>query len=336
MRILNWIFLAVGLAGLAWLIKDVGPSHLEVLLVEVGWWFVVIVGVDLATSVLDAFALQLYLRPSHIGFGRVLVAMLAGQAINQITPGGTLGEATKASLLAGQAPHGRVVSAVLLYNLMSLAISLVVLAVGPLIALELIPMEVGVDRMVRIGCVAMVVAAIGLYWVGRRGVVSTGVAILSHLRIIRLQRASRWRASAREIDDQIRNYRRERPRDFWVAFSVLALAKVVGGLGLWITLHALGTDASVGFVVALVSLGTLVSWITNVVPFGIGTNEGGDFLLFRALETDGHIGIVLGIIQRLRKTVMVVLGLALLALMQARLRRSGPSPIATPARPGAE
>ncbi len=75
------------------------------------------------------------------------------------------------------------------------------------------------------------------------------------------------------------------------------------------------------FVLAVVTLGTMLSWIANIVPLGLGTSECGDYALFKGLEASGPFGIAFGIVQRLRKMPLVVIGLVLLGIHQARSRR---------------
>src|SRR5213075_1927580 len=96
-RWLHWVTrvsLAIGIVALSITVWLVGPRLLLVQLANIGWFFVALVVLELATSVCDATAIYFMAdgkgRPS---WRACVVAQVAGRGINSITPGGNLGEA---------------------------------------------------------------------------------------------------------------------------------------------------------------------------------------------------------------------------------------------------
>src|SRR5262245_39470180 len=86
---------------------------------RIGWWFAAILAIELGALLCDAAALHAFMRPEArmIHYGRVLGAQASGRAINVLTPGGALGEATKLAMLVSHAPRARVLSSIVLLNL---------------------------------------------------------------------------------------------------------------------------------------------------------------------------------------------------------------------------
>src|SRR5262245_538396 len=101
---IHWFTLGsivLGLGALALTIWSVGWRQLVDELRAVGGWFAAIIALEGVITCLDAAALSGFLgkggrRPGYLD---VLEAQVAGRAINVITPGGSLGEATKVTKL---------------------------------------------------------------------------------------------------------------------------------------------------------------------------------------------------------------------------------------------
>ena len=90
----------------------VGPRTILHHLEAIGWFFVIIVAIEILSSVLDGIALYFM---AH-GKGRptvreAVVAQLVGRGVNSVTPGGNLGEALKVGLLSQRCSTKRLLSA---------------------------------------------------------------------------------------------------------------------------------------------------------------------------------------------------------------------------------
>src|SRR5262249_41417608 len=136
--VFNVAVLVVGAAALAFMMHRVGVASARDVLADAGGWFPVILALDLAAMAFDAAAVHAFMRPEArmVSFWRGLAAQARGRAINILTPGGALGEATKIAMLVGHAPRGRVVSSIVLFNLATFYLSVAIVAVGvPITAL---------------------------------------------------------------------------------------------------------------------------------------------------------------------------------------------------------
>lgn len=137
-RIFNWCCLAIAVVALVLLVRGVGLGRMRDLMVDTGVWFAYVVASGLGVLVLETLALRRLLgkETRGVGFGRTMATMLAGQAINAVTPTGKLGEATKVMLLGRWLSRGAVLAAVVKSNVINFFISVTVVAIGvPLIAM---------------------------------------------------------------------------------------------------------------------------------------------------------------------------------------------------------
>ncbi len=137
-QVFNIGVLVLGATVLTWMLNRLGWQNVKQVLSGVGGWFFVIIAFDIAALACEAAAIHQFMRPEQrmVKYWRVLAAQASGRAINILTPGGALGEATKITLLVMHAPRGRVVSSIVLLNLASFYLSVAILIIGvPLTAL---------------------------------------------------------------------------------------------------------------------------------------------------------------------------------------------------------
>src|SRR5688572_5575320 len=105
-HVLHAVALVVGLVALAFLIDQVGWSGIAGAIADTGAWFVAIAAIDLASLFCDAAGVYCFLRPlAPITYRRVLVAQASGLAINRLTPGNSLGEPIKITMLMEHVPE---------------------------------------------------------------------------------------------------------------------------------------------------------------------------------------------------------------------------------------
>ena len=131
-QIFNLVMFVVGGIALWGMLRSLGWAQFLDLVDNVGWWFAVIIGLDLLALCFDAAALHAFMRPEArmISYIRVLGAQASGRAINVLTPGGGLGEAVKLTMLVSHAPRDRVLSSIVLLNLSMFYISVIVMLIG--------------------------------------------------------------------------------------------------------------------------------------------------------------------------------------------------------------
>src|SRR3954466_1685235 len=131
-RWVQLIGLVVGVAGFALLVHETGWSGITEGLRRTGGWFAVIAAIDLLVLCCDSAALQSFARAyAKVPYLRVFAAQASGVAINRLTPGNTLGEPLKISMLLGHVPEAVAVSSVVKFNIATawVAIGTIVLGV---------------------------------------------------------------------------------------------------------------------------------------------------------------------------------------------------------------
>src|SRR5262245_23526795 len=111
--------MAVGGIALYFMMRSLGWDHFREVLGDVGRWFIVIIALETLALCCDAAALNTFMRPEArmVSYWRVLAAQASGRALNTLTPGGTVGEVAKVTLLVSHAPRDRVLSSIVLLNL---------------------------------------------------------------------------------------------------------------------------------------------------------------------------------------------------------------------------
>ena len=108
----------LGTAALVWMVQRIGSAAIGTAIVSIGWWAVPLMASSVATLLLNTAAIRVFMRPEQrmVSYGRVLLAQLSGQAVNSVTPTGTVGEVLKVTMLMGHAPRYRAASSIVAFN----------------------------------------------------------------------------------------------------------------------------------------------------------------------------------------------------------------------------
>ena len=79
---------------------------------------------------------------------------------------------------------------------------------------------------------------------------------------------------------------------------------------------AVGVPVSPTLIVGVLSVGLLIGWISQVVPMGLGLQDGGNYALFGILGATGPQGLLVAMLQRARSVSVAMLGLGVFVVMQ--------------------
>jgi hypothetical protein len=184
-----------------------------------------------------------------------------------------------------------------------------VLVVGTPITLLFVDVPHEVKIVIGVVVAALIPGVIALGLFIRRGALRTLVDLVRRIRIISDARASRWREEAREVDNHIRELHRHRSAGTWHGFAWLVGARLSAWSAALLLVHMLGVPLTTALVVGLIALGTLVTWLSALVPFGVGLADGGSYGLFLLLGATGPQGLLVAMVNRARSFVMALLGL---------------------------
>jgi uncharacterized membrane protein YbhN (UPF0104 family) len=303
-RIFNLVCLVGGVVLLVLAVHSIGLARLGELAVRVGPWSAAILAVNVAYSMCDAASQHFFMRPEQraLSYWRMLVVHVSAQAVNLLTPGQKVGEATKVTLLLGHAPRPRVIASIVRFNLTNLAISIVASAIGAGIT----PFLYHLPHRVEVAL--LVVAGIG-------ALIARGLHVLSN------ERRERWAKRLGEID-RLLAHGREPGNGVFLGVSFAIAGRVLFWSELYVILVAMGTAPSLGFIAVVSLLSVALNTIASIVPMGLGLTEGGLYGLFQALGESPDLGVAASLVRRARVMLSAAFGLLLMVAMQTydRLR----------------
>jgi uncharacterized protein (TIRG00374 family) len=314
-HVFNIVVMSVGVLALAFMLHKLGLSTVRRVLRDVGAWFAVIVALDLAAISCEAAALHQFMRPEArmIKYWRVLAAQISGRAINILTPGGALGEATKVTMLVAHAPRGRVVSSIVLLNLASFYLSVAIVIVGvPLTAL-LVDLPHSLKLTVWIGLGVVIVVVVGIGVMIQRGALETILAGAGKTRILSAERVARWTTKVSEIDRHVKELQSDQSPGTRAALAFVLAGRLCSWSAATVVLYAVGVHLGFTLLCGVFSVGVLIGWISSIIPFGMGVADGGNYALFDVLGASGAHGVLVTLLGRARSLTLALLGLLVMA-----------------------
>src|SRR5882672_7577814 len=184
-RWLTRISLVLAIIALVFTVYDIGPVKIAENFERIGWWWIAVVVLEVLVTTLDAVAIRAFLSPEQnkVRLRSALLSQLAGRAVNAVTPSGNLGEAVKVSVLVDFVSQSRAVATILLYNVVSFSVELITVGIAAPFVAMFVPMPASV-RWLLIGTGAVVlVIAVGLYALVRRGVLVTAARLATRIPI---------------------------------------------------------------------------------------------------------------------------------------------------------
>ncbi len=321
--IINAIALAVGVVAFAIVAWHLGWTAMRDVVATTGAWFVVIALIDLVSALFDAFSIHGFLRPKlKVDYWRVYAAQLSGMAINRLTPGNSLGEPVKVTMLVRTVPVDAAVSAIVMFNLTTMYVGIASIVIGvPLTALLLdLPHDVGVIVWVGLGVLLGFAVAVAI--LVRRGAVGTLIDGLAGLRIISRERGERWRAKIIDIDTRLRSVGDTRSSGIVRGLAGVLGSRVINWVGTVVVLYAADIPMTAPLVIASLSVGILVTWMSNVIPLGLGLADGTNYVLYGLLGAAPVAGLLFTLLNRLRTVVLALLGLIAMLIANTLHRRS--------------
>ncbi len=310
MRWLTRITLVIGIGALIATVWIVGPHVIVEHLRKIGWFFLVIVALEMIASICDATAVFYMAHgPGAPRWREAVVAQLAGRGVNSVTPGGNLGEALKVGLLSQRCPTKRIIAAVMFVGLMVGVLSFAFVAIGSTATAFLFDVPPLGIALLLLGAALAAAAAVGLYLLLRRGLLTTLTSTLARVRIISKKRRDSWNESLSEVDKRLRGQDvAPRRRALVFIFISQILQKTTG----FLVVMAAGYTLSPAQFIALASAGVLLGWVSTIIPMGLGIHEGGNVALFSLIGAPPALGLALSLSRRVNQIVFASIGFVVL------------------------
>ncbi|HEY5949034.1 MAG TPA: lysylphosphatidylglycerol synthase transmembrane domain-containing protein [Kofleriaceae bacterium] len=321
--IFNAIVLVIGVVAFAIVVDQLGWQTMRDVVIETGVWFAVIAAIDLVSAMFDAFSIYGFVRAKQpVSYWRVYAAQLSGMAINRLTPGNSLGEPVKVTMLVRTVATDAAVSAVIMFNLTTMYVGIAAIVIGvPLTAL-LLDLPARVAAAVWIGLAVLVAFAVAIAILVRRGALGSLIDALAGMHIISPARAMRWHGKIAEIDARLRGIADARSSGIRRGLAGVLGSRTINWVGTIVVLYAADIPLTAPLVVASLSVGILVTWMSNIIPLGLGLADGTNYVLYGLLGAAPVSGLLFTLLNRLRTVVLALLGLSAMAIANFLHRRN--------------
>ena len=312
---LNLTFAVIGAVLLLFMVRSVGWVDVQRSVTDLGWWYGPIILLGGLRFAARSRAWQVCAGAAGLTFRRAFSAVLAGDALGNVTPLGLLAsEPAKVFFVTDRISTVNAVSSVAAENAFYVASVLAVLGLGALTFFEIANVPAGLGLGGQVVLSVVMIAGLAGIWILRRQ-----PAILSRL----AQTAARWTGRGHTAPDRLREievhfyavlawpWTRIAHVVAWeAAFHVAAVAEVF----LILQLLPVARPASLLEAFVLETAGRLIVVAFKFVPYRLGVDEAGSAMVARALAFDPAVGVALALVRRLRILFWNGVGVLLLAL----------------------
>jgi uncharacterized protein (TIRG00374 family) len=320
MRVARFVLLLGGAGLFVALLVEVGPAAIAESFSTLSWRLLaVIVFPFVLVNTFDTLGWKFAFRRSAVPFRVLLLARLAGEAVNATTPSASVGgEAVKAWLLRRDAPMEETVSSVVVAKTTITIAQALFLLAGLAVARSHLPLDSVLLRAMEWVLVLECVGVVGFVYVQLAGALGGTGRILQRLGL--LGTGEHTQALAR-TDRALADFYRAAPARLALSVASHFLGWAFSAFEVYVILSALGRPVSLETAVVIEAFGTGVRFVSFMVPAHLGAIEGGHIATFLALGLPAPLGLSFSLVRRIRELAWTGLGfLALAALRRPVLR----------------
>lgn len=308
--LLNILVAIIGIAVLIFTVRRVGWSEVVSGVASVGWWFILVVVLGASRMACRARAWIICADDANLRFRDAFGAMLAADALGNLTPLGLLAsEPTKIMLTRSRISTVTSVASVTTENAFYTASVAVVLLAGTWFFFQRADVPPVLEQLAEVIVMAIVIAVVIGVWLAR-----SQPALLSRFAPLITRLAGRAAVPAeaiREVESRIygvlgwRMGRLARIGSWEALFHVAAVAEV------WLVLRLLpgAADATLVDAFLLESAGRFVTIAFKFIPYRLGIDEAGSGAVAQVIGMGPAAGVTLALVRRLRIMVLNVFGL---------------------------
>ncbi len=200
----------------------------------------------------------------------------------------------------------------MLFNFTTILVAIAVIVIGVPLTAVLVGLPEGAEVAVWVASGVLVAFAFVIAALVRRGAVGSCIDVARRLRLISAARHERGSAAVRRVDDQVR-----RLGGLGRGVAGVAGSRALNMLGTVLVLRACEVPLAAALVIASVSVGQVVTWVSNVVPLGLGIADSANYVLYDLLGASHRAGLLFTMVNRLRTVVLAGFGLAVYAVATA-------------------
>jgi len=314
MRRLNLILLGLALIFLVWMLHEVGWQTIWQHLLQVGWWWPVLLLPYGVVTWLEAVSWDYLLlsstpRPS---LARLFRLRLSGEALNTLTPtAGLGGEPFKASrLVALGLPWEEATASVVIHKGVTILSLVLYIFLGLALVPFILPLIGSLAMFLGLGAFLLATGALLFVLVQGRGPCMGGVRLLERLGLC--PRVLKEKETELEsLDAAMAYFYRQHPGRGFLSLALFFLAWLTHAVEVYVIFWLLGHPISWGLAVCLDALAMLFTALGFFIPASLGIQDGGNVLLALGFHLGATLGAAFSILRRLREAFWMELGLLL-------------------------
>ena len=312
MRTITVVLLGLALIFFIWMLHQIGWPTIWRHLLEVGWWWPVLLLPYGLVNWLEAISWNLLLpSPEHRpSLARLFRLRLGGEALNTLTPtAGLGGEPFKATRLAASGvPWQEATASIVIHK----GITVLSLAFYIFLGLALVPFLLSLSTSL----VGLLVSGASLLAVGAtlfiilqgRDPCVQGIRLLERFGLCP-RRLKEKEKDLESLDAQMAAFYRKHPGRGFLSLSLFFLAWLTHAIEVYLIFWLLGHPISWGLAVCLDALAMLFTAMGFFIPVSLGVQDGGNILLALGFNLGATLGAAFSIIRRLREAFWMGLGL---------------------------
>ena len=326
LRVVERLVLAAGLILFGVLVARLGIDSVLANLQMVGWGIALIIAAEMLAFAANTLGWRAAF-PAGVrapSFGRLLLARIAGDSINYLTPTANMGgEFVRVRMLQGKAPVAPLVASVMVAKLTQTIGLVAFVAVGLLLVVDDTRISAGARWGIFWGLLLFAAVLAGLLVMQRRGLLAPALRLADRWPALRF--LAPIRSSIEQIDAEMARIHRESMGRIVFSSASFAVGYAAGIVESYLILWFFGVPVSLELALAIEVLGVMLNNLMFFVPLRVGTQEAGKVLVFAMLGLDPAQGLAAGLISRLRELAWAFIGLAILAQSRLHARPLPPS-----------
>lgn len=282
---------------------------------KVGWGFLGAYLVYALGTMFNTYAWQRIVDPalSKASYLDFWAAFWVGYSVNQLTPTANLGEVYRMAIIKRKVETSEVVVSLILLSFINTLVVQVFTFSSALIFLFIPGLPTQVIWPIFGVATAFFIPVIGFYLVIRLGLAEKVIWLIQKLPFVKFKDPNALTEKARSVDQRVRQFTKERPKDFLIAAASLSVVRLMQFLEVGVLLTPLISNQPWERILLLSvitqTLGQLLAWAATFIPSQIGIAEGGVYILFKWLGFNPVLGFSLAILRRARWVLAVGTGL---------------------------
>lgn len=331
LRLAERVVLASGIVLFCVLLARLGIDNVLANLRMVGWGIVLIIAAEILAFVANTLGWRAAFPAGGRvpSFGQLLLARIAGDGANYLTPTATMGgEFVRVRMLQGQASVASLVASVTVAKLTQTIGLFAFVSCGLLIVIDGVRLPASAKWGILGGLTLFAAALGGLLFLQRRGLLAPALRLAERWPAGRF--LSPLRSSFEQIDAEMVRVHRESVGRIIFSSAIFALGFAYGTLESYLILWFFGIPVTLKLALAVEVLGVVLNNLMFFVPMRAGTQEAGKALVFAVLGLNPAQGLAAGVIYRVRELIWAFIGLAILARSRLSIRSREVLPEASP------